>query len=418
MEAERRRPGAAYTRGSSMDEHKHEHVSRFQRQFKKFEERRRNLAAKKQRGGPRSRRPRADHPDDDDLGDEAGAETSHEEVPRPRPSRAPNEGAPPPGSRVAPCGGDLSDATAAARVAEVARTEVHVITPEGSQRTVRVAPRVLATGGLVVGDEVRLDGPRGADGPDARVVTRLPRRTLLARRSPAGHGVKLVAANVDLGLVVLTPRPEGLSLGFLERALLALRAGGIAGAAVVTRADVLATSTRAWLEEQLAPWESEGLPVVFVGSPTGEGLDDVRDLVAGRVAVLFGHSGVGKSTLVNALDPEAARAVGDVRSSDGRGRHTTTASRLVPLRVRPGAPLGALVDTPGVRVLVPLEVDPARLSDEFPELAPHAARCRFRDCAHAGEPGCAVEAAAADDPSVLRALRRLRRLSESAGGEP
>jgi ribosome biogenesis GTPase len=139
----------------------------------------------------------------------------------------------------------------------------------------------------------------------------------------------------------------------------------------------------------------------------------LRVALAGRVAVLLGHSGVGKSTFVNALDPNAARAVGAVRAQDGRGRHTTSAGRLVPLRTLPDGPLGALVDTPGVRQLVPDGADVARLAEGFPALARYLHRCRFRDCAHTGEPDCAVAEAASRDPELDAAWKRLQRLVAS-----
>lgn len=133
--------------------------------------------------------------------------------------------------------------------------------------------------------------------------------------------------------------------------------------------------------------------------------------MVGRVAVALGHSGVGKSTLVNALDPDAEQATGAVREQDGRGRHTTTSSRLLPFAG------GALVDTPGLRELAPFVEDVDSLMATIPELAPLTGQCRYADCAHAGEPGCAVEAAAAADPSVARALARFRRLVASLSPE-
>ena len=389
-----------------MDERKDRTVARHLRGAKKFEQRREHLAEKKRRGGPRSHKPvRAGEEEVDGVGSDDEDDDSGEVV-RGREVHARSTAVTPPSSTPSPA--------VIARVVEVARTEVRVMLPDGRERAARVAPRVLAAGGLVVGDEVRLDGPKGGAADDARVMERLARRTLLARRDPGNNrSSKVLAANVDVGVVVLAPRADGLSLGFLERALAAFEAGGLSPLIVVTKVDLLDAATQRELESSLEPWVQAGVPVHLVGAPTGVGLAPLREALAGRVTVLLGHSGVGKSTLVNALDPAAARPVGDVREQDGRGRHTTTASRLVPFRPIPDGPLGALVDTPGVRQLVPDGADVARLAEGLPELAPHLGRCRFRDCAHAGEPGCAVALAAADDPRVRGALARLVRLVSS-----
>jgi ribosome biogenesis GTPase len=397
-----------------MDERKDRQRSRHMRGAKKFEQRRENLAEKKRRGGPRPQRPaRAgdDDLEDVDERDLVGADLASDDATRVRNGRAPSTAATPPASN--------QKRTVTARVVEVARTEVRVMLPDGRERAARVVPRVLADGGLVVGDEVLLDGPGGGVAEDARVVERRARRTLLARRDPShGRSTKLLAANVDVGVVVLAPRADGLSLGFLERALAAFEAGGLAPLVVVTKVDLLHAAALRELEASLEPWVQAGISVHFVGAPTGVGLARLREALAGRVAVLLGHSGVGKSTLVNALDPTAAQPVGDVRQHDGRGRHTTTTSRLIQLRPLADGPIGALVDTPGVRQLVPDGAEVARLAEGLPELAPHLGRCRFRDCAHSGEPGCVVAEAAADDPRVRAALARLERLVGSLVDDP
>jgi ribosome biogenesis GTPase len=394
-------------RGTTMDERKDRQMSRHMRGAKKFEQRRENLAEKKRRGGPRPQRPARAGVDDDleevDERDLVGAEVESDDATRIHKGRAPSTAATPAASN--------QERAVTARVIEVARTGVRVMLPDGRERAARVVPRVLAVGGLVVGDEVLLDGPSGGVAEDSRVVQRLARRTLLSRRDPSdGRSTKLLAANVDVGVVVLAPRADGLSLGFLERALAAFEAGGLAPLVVVTKVDLLDAAALRELEAALEPWVQAGVSVHFVGAPTGVGLAPLREALVGRVAVLLGHSGVGKSTLVNALDPTAAQPVGDVREHDGRGRHTTTTSRLIQFRPLADGPIGALVDTPGVRQLVPDGADVARLAEGLPELAPHLGRCRFRDCAHGGEPGCAVAQAAADDPRVNAALGRLVRL--------
>jgi len=373
-------------RAGDHDPRKARQVERHLRGADRFERKKQNLAEKKARGGPRPPRRRVHDPEeerdwDDDWRDEVPARHGRSSTRATRPDARHVDAAP-------------------ARVASVARTEVLLLDDDGALCRGRASPAVRAQGGLVVGDDVLVDG-------DGRVLERLERKTLLRRRAPGGRGEKLIAANVDVGLVVVAPREDGVSLGFVDRSIAALSDGGIEPAIVVTKADLLGPGARAAIEESLEPWSVAGVPVHVVSSVTGEGVDAVRQLLVGRVAVVLGHSGVGKSTLVNALDPDADQPTGAVREKDGRGRHTTTSSRLLPFAG------GALVDTPGLRELAPVVDDVDGLMATIPELAPMAGQCRYADCAHTGEPGCAVEAAAAADATVERALARFRRLVAS-----
>lgn len=361
-------------------------VERYLRGADRFEQRKRNLADKKARGG---RRPRGRERDDgaEDGWDE---EDWHDPVRPGHDARRNRRGARPKGAR--------------ARVASLARTEVELLLDDGVAGRATVAPRVLAEGGLAVGDEVLVDD-------SSRVTQRLPRRSWLERRAPGhGRGTKLLAVNVDVGLVVVAPRDDGLSLGFIDRSIAALEAGAVAGVIVLTKADLgRASGTLDALVAALEPWRDAGHGVHVVSSVSGEGIDELRAQLTGQVAVAFGHSGVGKSTLVNALDPGAAQVTGAVRDVDGRGRHTTTAGRLIPI-----AGGGALVDTPGVRELVPVTRDLDALARSIPEFAPLLGQCRFRDCAHGTEPGCALRRAAEDSNAIASAFVRFERLLRSA----
>lgn len=370
-------------RAGDHDPRKARQVERYLTGSDRFERKKKHLAEKKARGGRRERRRHGDDDQEDDGSwrDEVPARHGGPVAkgPRPRPDAAP---------------------AAEARVASVARTEVLLLDGAGAVTRGRASPAVRAQGGLVVGDDVLVDD-------QGRVLERLPRRSLLRRRAPGGRGQKLIAANVDVGLVVVAPREDGVSLGLIDRSVAALSEGRVGAAIVVTKADLLAPDARSAIEASLAPWARGGVPVHAVSSVSGEGVGAVRDLVLGRVAVVLGHSGVGKSTLVNALDPAADQLTGDVREQDGRGRHTTTSSRLLPFAG------GALVDTPGLRELAPVVEDPAALMATIPELGPLVGRCRYSDCAHAGEPGCAVIEAAEADASIGAALARFRRLVAS-----
>ncbi|QDU66749.1 ribosome small subunit-dependent GTPase A [Engelhardtia mirabilis] len=225
----------------------------------------------------------------------------------------------------------------------------------------------------------------------ARLVGRHERRTELARADPTMPGRRRVlAANVDLALVVLSVVGPPFKPGLFDRFQVALIAGGIEPRMVVNKVDLLADEdARAELEARLAPYREAGVRVHLVSASAGLGLDELIREIAGRTIVAVGHSGVGKSSLLNALDPEGAeRVTSQVRESDGKGRHTTTSSEL--RRLSNGT---VLIDTPGIRALGLATEQLAALDEAFPEVSALAADCRFGDCRHDSEPDCAVRAA-------------------------
>jgi ribosome biogenesis GTPase len=198
----------------------------------------------------------------------------------------------------------------------------------------------------------------------------------------------VLAANIDV-VALLHPLTATPNLRRVERELVLAFQSGARPVVVLTKADVAAdrflTEARAMLDPVRA-----GAPVMAVSAVTGAGVDDVRGLVGGGETLAFvGSSGSGKSTLVNALVGESLQRVADVRAGDQRGRHTTTAARLVRL---PGPRGGLLVDTPGLRS-VGLWEGAAGLDRAFAEVTALADECRFADCRHQREPGCAVLAA-------------------------
>ncbi|MFN8188651.1 MAG: ribosome small subunit-dependent GTPase A [Gaiellales bacterium] len=223
----------------------------------------------------------------------------------------------------------------------------------------------------------------------------------LARRTVQAAGEQVIAANVDVVLVV-SALVGHLSLRRLERYLMAAWEGGAEPVVVLTKLDLCDDAPGLVAEVESV---AAGVPVIPVSSVTGDGVDTVRGLLeSGRTAALVGSSGVGKSTLVNRLLGYEAQLVREIRA-DGRGRHTTTARRLFPV---PGG--GLLLDTPGLRVIEPW--DGEGLEAAFGEVEDLAAACRFSDCRHESEPGCAVREALADgrlDAGRYESYRRLER---------
>ncbi|MEZ5979307.1 MAG: ribosome small subunit-dependent GTPase A [Planctomycetota bacterium] len=202
---------------------------------------------------------------------------------------------------------------------------------------------------------------------------------------------RVVAANVDAAIVVASVRQPAFRPGILDRYLVALERGGIAPIVCASKADLLVDEAdRTEKLEVLRDLRSFGAAALLVSADGGEGLDELRELVRGRTVVLVGQSGVGKSSLANALFPRLAAATGRVREGDGKGRHTTTRSELFEVD-----DVGTkLIDTPGVRAFGLADVTRADLAAYFKDFEPFVADCRFSDCRHVHEPDCGVRTAA------------------------
>jgi len=288
-----------------------------------------------------------------------------------------------------------------ARVAAEHKGGYLIVTARGDLPAVAAGRLRRAAQEPAVGDWVAFEEPATAGG-HAMITGVLPRRTLLARRSAARDEEQILAANVDAVLLV-SALTRDLNLRRLERGLALSLESGAAPAIVLTKADLCddVDAARAGVAQV-----ARGVPVLVVSAKTGEGMSELSALLRpGSTLVLLGTSGVGKSTLVNLWLGSEQQAVAEIADS-GKGRHTTTHRELLAL------PGGALViDTPGVRELG-LWDSAAGVSEAFPEIEALGAGCRFNDCAHDGEPGCAV-AAAVDQGALARerldSFLRLRR---------
>lgn len=266
--------------------------------------------------------------------------------------------------------------------------------------------RELGRTSIVVGDRVALVGDSSGDtGSLARIVRVEPRTTMLRRTADDTDPVeRAIVANADQLAIVTaladpTPRPR-----MIDRCLVAAYDANMDPLLVLTKADL--ADPAAFLQEYVALEVPYIVTNLRVDPPTG--LADLRSLLADRTTVLVGHSGVGKSTLVNALVPAADRAIGHVNVVTGRGRHTSTSTSALALPTG-----GWVIDTPGVRSFGLAHVDPTRIIEHFPDLADGTADCP-RGCTH-DEPECALDAWVADGnagsagESRLLSLRRLLR---------
>ncbi len=304
----------------------------------------------------------------------------------------------------------------------------------GDRTVTAMKARELGRRGIVVGDRVRLAGDvSGQPGSLARVVRVLPRTSALRRSAEDDDPAeRIIVANADQ-LVIVTalaappPRPR-----LIDRFLVAAFDAGLEPLLCLTKADLASP------DDLLAAYQPLGVRTIALSHPFRHQLGRLRDLLAGRISVLVGHSGVGKSTLVNALLPDAARAVGAVSPVTGRGRHTSSSAVALALPPWPADRVGAelpgaddasarrphdtsggwIIDTPGLRSFGLGHVAADRVVSAFPEFADALAECP-PGCSHLAT-GCALDAWAADHGGAtvvarLESLRRLLRSREGSG---
>ncbi|MET8634079.1 ribosome small subunit-dependent GTPase A [Streptomyces sp. NPDC004096] len=289
----------------------------------------------------------------------------------------------------------------AGRVVRVDRGQCDVVTADGVLRadTAFVTPhdplRVVCTGDWVAVEPA---------GNPRYVRAYLPRRTAFVRSTSSKRSEgQILAANVDHAVVAVSLALE-LDLGRVERFLALAWESGAQPVVVLTKADLVPDVTTLSHLVQDVETTAPGVQVLAVSSQRGEGLDVLAATLSGGTSVLLGQSGAGKSTLANALLGEEVMEVQATRDMDGKGRHTTTTRNLLAL---PGG--GVLIDTPGLRGVGLWDAETG-VGQVFSEIEDLAAECRFQDCAHDAEPGCAVRAAVEDGELSERRLESYRKL--------
>jgi ribosome biogenesis GTPase / thiamine phosphate phosphatase len=257
---------------------------------------------------------------------------------------------------------------------------------DGSLRrdTVSAAATTLK---LAVGDDVRLDQSEGA----WSIAEILPRRSKLARRAPGGgQGERIVAANVDQVIIMFAAAKPDPHPRMLDRFLVIAEGNELPARIIINKVDLVGEeAARARFDD----YARIGYPVHYTCVKTGLGLETLRDVLNGQRSVLTGPSGVGKSSLLNALFPGANLRVGAISESVNKGRHTTVGALMLPL---PGTDGGYVIDTPGLREVGLWALLAEQLDRCFPEIRGLRDQCRFSDCRHIAEPDCAVRAALRD----------------------
>jgi ribosome biogenesis GTPase len=240
-----------------------------------------------------------------------------------------------------------------------------------------------ATNPIAVGDRVEVD-EKGA------IVAIHSRKNVIQRKSVnLSHAHHTLASNLDAAFLVVTVVQPETSTGFIDRFLVAAEAFGVPTTLVLNKQDAWSAEDRMRAEELTAIYRNVGYIVLWTSAVTGEGMAELRAALAeGGVSLLSGHSGVGKSTLINALVPSAEARVGDVSQAHGKGQHTTTYAELHPLPTG-----GYLVDSPGIKGFGLVDIDRNTLHHLFPEFFRLLPDCKFHNCHHINEPGCAVDGA-------------------------
>ncbi|CAH8209113.1 MULTISPECIES: small ribosomal subunit biogenesis GTPase RsgA [Vibrio] len=235
-----------------------------------------------------------------------------------------------------------------------------------------------------------------------------PRKSVLTRPDYY-DGLKPVAANIDQMVIVSSVLPE-LSLNIIDRYLIASETVKIAPLVVLNKIDLLSDEQRTQYQEWLREYERIGYKVLLVSKVTGEGIVELEAELSGRINIFVGQSGVGKSSLVNALMPDLENEIeeGEVSQNSGLGQHTTTAARLYHIPTG-----GDLIDSPGVREFGLWHLEAEEITEAFVEFRPFLGGCKFRDCKHGDDPGCLLrEAVEKGDISAIR-FENYHRILES-----
>ena len=245
---------------------------------------------------------------------------------------------------------------------------------------------ITSTNPIAVGDEVEME-KEGETEDNAMISNIYDRRNYIARVSPHNKNQHhIVAANLDQSLLFATLKDPKTSQGFIDRFLVSCEAYHLPAVIVFNKADVYRKKEMERFGEVKDMYEKAGYKVVLASVQNNEGVNEIKELLHGKTTLLSGHSGVGKSTFINAIFPDLSLRTKEVSGWSGKGMHTTTFAEMFDLPFE-----GRIIDTPGIRELGLVDIEKQELSHYFPEMRAALTNCQFNNCMHINEPGCAVK---------------------------
>jgi len=250
---------------------------------------------------------------------------------------------------------------------------------------------ITSTNPIAVGDEVILESENEGES-GAMITDILPRKNYINRQSPKGrHQHHIIASNLDQSLLLATLKEPRTSQGFIDRFLVASEAYHVPALVVFNKSDLYKAKEMEKFEMMKEMYEAVGYKVFLISMKENKGVEELRGQLVNKTTLISGHSGVGKSSLLNGLLPELNLRTQDVSGWSGKGLHTTTFAEMYDLALG-----GKIIDTPGMREFGLVDISKQELSHYFPEMREVLQGCQFNNCLHINEPGCAVKQAVID----------------------
>ncbi len=249
---------------------------------------------------------------------------------------------------------------------------------------------IKSTNPVAVGDRVTID----INKEGTAFITEIEERKnyIIRRASNLSKQSHIIAANIDQALLIVTVNYPITTTIFIDRFLITARAYRIPVKLIFNKTDRFQGVERALLDDMIRLYTSVGYSCSCISAKTGEGMDELKKDLNGKITLLSGHSGVGKSTIINLLVPGVTLKTGTISEYHNKGMHTTTFSEMIPLPEG-----GYLIDTPGIKGFGTIEMEGVEISHYFPEIFEHSSKCKFHNCSHVHEPGCAVLQAVSEE---------------------